>query len=66
MELFDSHCHYNDERFDLDRNEIIMQNFEDGITNAIVAGYNVEASDQAIQIANKYSHLYATARDITK
>ena len=66
MELFDSHCHYNDERFDLDRDEIIKKNHEDCIANAIVAGYSVKSSEEAIKIANKYEHLYAIVRNIAK
>lgn len=32
MEFFDSHSHYNDEKFDEDREEIIEQTYNDGIT----------------------------------
>ena len=59
MEFFDSHSHYNDEKFDIDREEIIKKTFEAGITKMIVAGYNIESSKQAIQIANENSWIYA-------
>ena len=58
MKLFDSHCHYNDEKFEQDRDEIITQNLNE-ISNAIVAGYNTESSKKAVDIANKYKELYA-------
>lgn len=58
MKLFDSHCHYNDEKFDEDRDEIISQNLKE-ISNAIVSGYNLESSKKALEIANKYKELYA-------
>jgi len=58
MNLFDSHCHYNDEKFDEDRDEIIVQNLKE-ISNAIVSGYNIESSKKAVEIANKYKELYA-------
>ena len=32
MELFDSHAHYNDEKFDIDREEIIQKIYNEGIT----------------------------------
>ena len=32
MEFFDSHSHYNDEKFDKDRGEIIEQTKEEGIS----------------------------------
>lgn len=31
MKLFDSHAHYNDERFDEDRDTIIEENYKKGI-----------------------------------
>ena len=58
MNLFDSHCHYNDEKFDEDREEIISNNLKE-ITNAVVAGYNIESSKKAIEIANSYKGIYA-------
>lgn len=61
IQLFDSHCHYNDDKFNEDRDEIIKQNIEKGITKAVVAGYSLQGSQQAIQIAEKYpQNLYAT------
>ena len=60
MELFDSHCHYNDEKFNIDIDNIIKDNIKKGITKAIVAGYSVKSSKQAIEIAEKYTNnLYA-------
>ena len=38
MKLFDSHCHYNDEKFNEDREYIIKQDMQNGIANAVVAG----------------------------
>lgn len=61
MEMFDSHCHYNDEKFDNDREKIIKEIYESGVTRAVIAGYNIESSKFAIKIANEYEFLYATA-----
>ena len=41
MEFFDSHSHYNDEKFDEDREEIIEQTYNGGITKFVCAGYNI-------------------------
>jgi len=60
MEFFDSHSHYNDEKFNTDRDNIIKEVFEEGITRIVCAGYNVESSKLAIQLAEKYSFIYAT------
>ena len=59
MNLFDSHSHYNDKKFDLDREEIIKETLSNGVSNFIVAGYNVESSKKAIEIAEKYEEVYA-------
>lgn len=61
MVFFDNHSHLNDEKFDNDRSEIINEIYEDGTTNFITAGYNVESSKKAIEIASKYDFIYATA-----
>ena len=60
MELFDSHSHYNDEKFDVDRNNIIEKNFEKGITSLVCAGYSVLSSKQAINLSTEFKHIYAT------
>ena len=59
MEFFDSHSHYNDEKFDKDREEIIKQTFEDGITKFICAGYDIESSKKSVEIAKKYPYIYS-------
>lgn len=61
MEFFDSHCHFNDERFDSDREEIIKKIYEDGITKMTCIGYNIESTKSAIAISQNYDFMYATA-----
>ena len=60
MELFDSHAHYNDEQYDEDRDELIKEIFEAGITKIINVGYNVKSSKTSIELAEKYKFIYAT------
>lgn len=59
MELFDSHAHYNDEKFKEDREEILQSVLDAGVTKLICAGYSLEASKQAVQIANAHQNIYA-------
>ena len=59
MKLFDSHSHYNDEKFDIDRDEMIKETLNSGVSNFIVSGYNIESSKKAIEIAKDYEELYA-------
>ena len=58
MELFDSHAHYNDEKFDNDREEIIKQIYKSGVTKIINAGYSLESSKYALEIAKEYEWMY--------
>ncbi len=59
MNLFDSHAHYNDEKFDNDRKKIIEQTLKNGVSNFIVAGYNIESSKKALNIVKEYKELYS-------
>ena len=59
MELFDTHSHYNDEKFDEDREQIIKDTYESGITKFVCAGYNIESSKKAIEISQKYEFIYS-------
>ena len=59
--LFDSHAHYNDEKFDEDRDKLIEDMNNNGISKIINAGYSLESSKKAIEIAKKYEFIYATA-----
>lgn len=61
MEFFDAHAHYNDEKFDKDRDEIINNIYNSGITKMVCVGYNIEKSKMALNIAEKYNFIYATA-----
>lgn len=61
MGLFDSHSHLNDEKFDEDREKTIDEIVKSGVTHFITAGYSVESSKKAIEIAKKYDFIYTTA-----
>lgn len=59
MELFDTHSHYNDEKFDEDREKIIKDTYEAGVTKFVCAGYNITSSKKAIEIASQYEFIYS-------
>ena len=59
MEFFDSHSHYNDEKFDEDRELLIERTYNEGITRFIVAGYDIASSKKAIEISKKYKFIYS-------
>ena len=61
MKLFDSHAHYNDERFEEDRNNLINEIYNFGVAGIINAGYSLESSKEALRIANEYNFIYTTS-----
>lgn len=58
MEFFDSHAHYNDEKFEIDRDEVISSVKAEGITRLVLAGYSIEASKFAEKLSEKYEFIY--------
>ncbi len=57
--LFDTHAHYDDKRFDDDRDEILRSMPENGVGLIINPGCDIETSKKAIEYAEKYPHVYA-------
>lgn len=61
MELFDSHCHLDDEKFEEDRQAVIENIFSSGVKKLISAGYSLESSKRALELANSYSQIYTVS-----
>ena len=59
MQFFDTHSHYNDEKFNEDREEIITKTYESGVTKFICAGYNLKSSEEAVEIAKEHECIYS-------
>lgn len=59
MEFFDSHSHYNDEKFNEDREKIIKDTFESGITKFVCAGYDIPSSLFSLELSKKYEYIYS-------
>ena len=57
--LFDTHAHLNDERFDDDREELIMSLKSNGVGAYCEIGYDVESSERAVSLAQKYDFVFA-------
>lgn len=58
IELFDSHAHYNDRKFEKDREEVIEEIYKSGVTRLVNAGYSLESSEFAIKIAKGYDWMF--------
>ncbi len=67
MGLFDTHAHYDDSRFDADRNEIIeglrLKNDVNplGVSLVVNSASDYDSSAVALSLADKYDFFYATA-----
>jgi TatD DNase family protein len=57
--LFDTHAHYNSQRFDSDRDELLPRLPEQGVGYVLNVGYDMNTSRIAADIAERYSHAYA-------
>ena len=59
MKFFDSHAHLDDEKFNEDREFLIKSLKEAQIVKCISAGYSLEVSRKAINLAKQYDFIYA-------
>lgn len=59
--IFDSHAHYDDERFSEDLTELLASFPEAGVSGVISCGVNAETSRFAVRLAEKYPFMYAAA-----
>ena len=57
--IFDSHAHYDDERFSEDLEELLSSFPENGVSGVISCGVNTETSLANIELAKKYPFIYA-------
>ena len=59
--IFETHAHYDDERFDEDRDMLIEKLFQKNICNIINVGASIESTKTTIALAKKYENMYAAA-----
>jgi len=59
MELFDSHAHYDDKRFEEDYEEVILNAFSSGVKYILNAGSDIATSKKSIKLAEKFDFVYA-------
>lgn len=59
--LFDTHAHYDDERFDGDRDALLASMPENGVELILNPGCDLETSRKALSYAEKFPHVYAAA-----
>ncbi|MFA5063030.1 MAG: TatD family hydrolase [Candidatus Omnitrophota bacterium] len=59
--LVDTHCHLDFPEYDQDRDEVISRAKEQGVGYIIDIGSSLEGSRRALELAQKYESIYATA-----
>lgn len=59
--LFDTHAHYYDARFDIDRDEILNSMQKNNVGYILNAGCDVETTKKSIALAEKYKFMYASS-----
>ena len=57
--IFDTHAHYDDDRFDADRDELLSSLPERGVGLVVIPGCDLDSSRAAVALAEKYPHVYA-------
>ncbi len=59
MKLFDTHAHYDDKRFDADRDAVLSALPEAGVALVVNPGCHMESSREAVGLAHRFPFLYA-------
>ena len=57
--FFDTHAHYDSSKFNSDRDELLSAMPESGVTLIVDPGDNTERSRRAVELAHRYSFVYA-------
>ncbi|MFZ5987133.1 MAG: TatD family hydrolase [Bacillota bacterium] len=57
--LFDTHAHFNDNRFKHDRDEAIKNAHESGVSYILNVSYNIPSLEHSVSLSRRYSYIYA-------
>lgn len=58
--IFDTHAHYDDEKFDEDRDELLKSLADAGVGTVVDAASTIDSCHQIIELIAKYPFLYGT------
>ncbi|WP_312643291.1 TatD family hydrolase [Hydrogenoanaerobacterium sp.] len=56
--IFDSHAHYDDERFEEDRHELLESLFANGVRGIVNAASSMESCKTSLALAQRYPQVY--------
>ncbi len=58
--IFETHAHFDDKQFNDDRDDVIMECFNNNIKKIVNIGADMKSSKNSVSLANKYDFVYAT------
>ncbi len=56
--IFDTHAHYDDEKFDEDRDRLLSSMGENGVGIIVNVGSTIESNDVVCRLTKQYEHIY--------
>ena len=59
--IFDTHAHYDDRKFNADRDELLKRLKENGIGRVVNIGADIDSTRRSIALAKQYDFIYAAA-----
>ena len=59
IDIIDTHCHLNDEKFLKREEEIVNESKKYGVNKMVCIGYDVESSKRAVDLSNRFDEVYA-------
>ena len=57
--IFETHAHYDDEQFDLDREELLSSMPEQGVGTIVNVSATYESCERVVELVKRYSFMYA-------
>ncbi|GMQ59538.1 TatD family hydrolase [Vallitalea sediminicola] len=57
--IFESHAHYDDEKFDIDRDDLLERLPNEEVEYIINVAANIDSSYKCVELAKKYDYIYA-------
>lgn len=57
--IFDTHAHYDDEDFDVDREELLSKMKAAGVSHIVNIGASLESTKRSLELAKQYGFIYA-------
>jgi len=59
MQLIDTHCHLDEEAFDVDRPDVVARAVAAGLVRMLTIGTTAATSRQAVALADQFPHVFA-------